>query len=256
MGKGTLIAIEGVDASGKQTQTDLLYERLRAEGRAVKKVAFPDYASRAAGAVKMYLEGEFGKDPNDVNPYAASAFFAIDRFASYKKDWGAFLDAGGIVVADRYTMSNMIHQGAKFARDQELRVYLDWLRDLEFTKFGLPEPDLVIFLDLSMSFRLRLLAGREGDPGDHRKPPLSDAREVDIHERDALYETARGIGKGGEVDIHERDALYLNNAHLCAQKIANMLGWTKVSAERDGVLRPAADIHRELYEIVAAAFAK
>ena len=216
-----LIALEGVDGSGKETQTALLFDRLLQDGCSVRKITFPDYESPAAGALKMYLNGDFGRSPSDVNPYVASAFFAIDRFASWKKDWGWFLEDGGIVVADRYTMSNMIHQGAKIKEEQEFLAFLNWLDELEFKRFGLPRPDLVIFLDMSMSFRLAILEER--------------GKKVDEHKK---------------ADIHEKDAAYLENVHQCARKIADKQGWRKISADVDGRLRSIEEIRQEIYNIV------
>jgi dTMP kinase len=218
-----LIAIEGVDKSGKETQTSMLLDRLRKEGRNARKVEFPNYASEAAGAVKMYLNGEFGESPDDVNPYAASILFTVDRYASYIKDWRSFLGSGGIVVADRYTMSNMIHQGAKFSDPLQRRVYIDWLIDFEFGKIGLPSPDIVIFLDLPMDLRIGLMEKKMGESG---------------------------LGPHS-ADIHERDLEYLNRSNVCAREIAATLGWTRVDAGRGGALRTAADIHEELYSTVA-----
>ena len=219
-----LIAVEGVDASGKETQTALLYERLKEEGYPVKRITFPDYASRAAGALKMYLDGEFGKSPYDVNPYVASTFFTIDRFASYKKVWGEALSNGQIVIADRYTMSNMIHQGAKIDDPEELEQFLEWLYDLEFCKFGLPIPDVVLFLDMPMKIRLSLLESR---------------CKIECYSSD---------GKGK--DIHENDTSYLERVHSCAQKIAEKMNWCKINTESTGKLRTIPEIHEDIYDIV------
>ena len=215
-----LIAIEGVDKSGKETQSNLLLERLVSERRNARKVEFPDYSSDASGAVRMYLRGDFGNSPDDVNPYAASVFFAVDRYASFKSEWGAFYGAGGIVVADRYTMSNMIHQGAKIDGAQGRRQYIEWLDDLVFNKIGLPRPDIVIFLDLSMELREQLLV------------KYSESAE------------RRGA------DIHERDLAYLRRAHICAREVAGMLGWKRIDAGRGGGLRPVTEIHEEIYAAV------
>ena len=216
-----LIAIEGVDGSGKETQTTRLFNRLKQDGYEAKKITFPDYDSPAAGALKMYLNGEFGRSPSDVNPYVASAFFAIDRFASWKKDWGRFLAQGGIVIADRYVMSNMIHQGAKIEDEREFDGFLSWLSELEFIKFGLPKPELVVFLDMSMSFRMEILDERE-----------------------------RTNAKSHRSDIHEKDTDYLENVHQCARRIAESQGWHKVSADVSGRLKTIDEIHQEIYDIV------
>ena len=135
---GTLIILEGGDGSGKATQTKLLVERLTKEGHAVKSVSFPNYDSGAAMPIKMYLAGEFGKDVHDVNPYVASSMYAIDRFASFRTDWEEFYKNGGIIIADRYTTSNMVHQMVKYNDPKERTAFLDWLEDFEFNKFALP----------------------------------------------------------------------------------------------------------------------
>ena len=216
-----LIALEGVDKSGKETQSKLLLERLLRENKKARIVNFPDYDSEAAGAVRMYLDGKFGDKPDDVNPYAASVFFAVDRYASFKTEWGAFYRAGGIVVADRYTMSNMIHQGAKIEDRAERRMYIDWLSDLEFNKIGLPEPDIVIFLDLAMDLRVLLM------------------NEY----------TKNTDGRGA--DIHEKDLGYLRRSHECAREVAGLFGWMRIEAGRSGGLRPASDIHNEIYAAIS-----
>jgi len=216
-----LIVFEGVDSSGKETHSRKVYERLIEEGYPAKKISFPNYESRAAGALKMYLDGEFGKNPGDVNPYAASTFYAIDRFASYKREWAEEVASGRIIIADRYTMSNMIHQGAKFDKEAELYEYIGWLCDLEFEKFKLPQPDEVIFLDMPMEFRIELLKTR-GEKVEGRR----------------------------EKDIHESDMEYMRKAHLCAQKIACEQGWRRVSVVKDNALRQIDDVHSEVYGIV------
>ncbi|MDF2929520.1 MAG: hypothetical protein K0Q75_1758 [Anaerospora sp.] len=175
-GEGKLIIIEAGDGCGKATQTARLYERLTAEGYPVKKVEFPDYASPSSALIKMYLGGEFGTQPDAVNAYAASAFFAVDRFASYKTSWGEWYRQGGIILADRYTTSNMVHQAVKIADESAKDSFLDWLWDLEFVKFGLPVPNQVLFLDVPPDLSSRLLAERSVKAGD----------EPDIHERDML----------------------------------------------------------------------
>ena len=146
--KGRLIVFEGADGSGKATQAALLKEALTARGEQVKSVTFPNYESPAAGPVRMYLAGEFGAHPDDVSPYAASTLYAVDRYASYKSDWGAFYEAGGTVVADRYVTSNMVHQMTKLRSAKEKREFLQWLDAFEYGTLELPRPDLVILLDI------------------------------------------------------------------------------------------------------------
>ena len=157
--KGKLIVIEGVDGSGKATQAKLLYEALLDRGEKAMKVSFPDYASDSSALVKMYLAGQFGKEPGDVNAYAASSFYAVDRYASYKKDWEAFYLSGGIVVADRYTTSNAVHQCSKLPQDQ-WPAFLDWLFHFEYDLLGIPAPDKVLFLQTEAAVTEKLLLKR------------------------------------------------------------------------------------------------
>jgi len=160
---GKLIIIEGTDGSGKQTQTGLLYEKLcEIKGREkVRKISFPNYESKASEPVKMYLSGEFGEKADSVNAYAASVLFSVDRFASFKTEWEEFYNNGGIVLSDRYTISNMIHQASKIKDREEREKYLDWLVDLEWNKIGIPKPNLVFFLDIPFEFSQKLMKDRK-----------------------------------------------------------------------------------------------
>lgn len=211
---GKLIVIEGLDGSGKATQAKLLAEALAAEGRAVRQVSFPDYASDSSALVRMYLAGEFGGDPGDVNAYAASTFYAVDRFASFKRDWGAFYREGGVVVADRYTTSNAVHQCSKLP-EGEWDGFLDWLFDFEYRLMGIPAPDRVIYLQADTTVSQKLMSGRyHGD----------EARK----------------------DIHEKNLAYLNRSRQAAEYCRTRLGWHEVRCVRDGEMRPIADIHAEV----------
>ena len=147
MSRGKLIVIEGLDGSGKATQAKLLAKHLTVEGHLVREITFPDYASDSSALIKMYLAGQFGQHPDDVNAYAASSFFAVDRYASYKTDWGRFYEEGGVVIADRYTTSNAVHQCSKLPPEQ-WEGFLHWLFDYEFHLLGLPAPDSVIYLQV------------------------------------------------------------------------------------------------------------
>lgn len=149
--KGTLIVLEGIDGSGKETQSALLEKKLRQEKREVMHVSFPDYDSPSSSLVKMYLKGDFGRDPSDVNPYAASLFYAVDRFASYRMKWKSFYEKGGIIIADRYTTSNMVHQMTKYEDAEKREEFLSWLEKTEYEELELPRPDLVILLDIPLS---------------------------------------------------------------------------------------------------------
>ena len=155
--KGKIIALEASDGCGKATQTAYLYNRLNDEGYRVRQISFPDYSSQSSALIKMYLQGYFGQDPSKVNPYAAATFFAVDRYASFAHEWADWYNNGGIVLADRYTTSNMAHQAIKITNRQERDLFLEWLWDLEFHKFQLPAPDMVIFLDVPPAYSENLI---------------------------------------------------------------------------------------------------
>ena len=142
---GKLIIMEGLDGSGKGTQAELLAKSLTEQGKTLRKVTFPDYASDSSALVRMYLAGKFGDRPDDVNAYAASSFFSVDRYASYKTNWGEFYRSGGLVISDRYTTSNAVHQCSKLPPEQ-WDSFLNWLFDFEYNKIGIPAPDRVIYL--------------------------------------------------------------------------------------------------------------
>lgn len=218
--KGKLIVIEAGDGSGKATQTKLLFDKLSTTNRNVQKIEFPDYQSDSSALIRMYLKGEFGDDPNTVNPYAASTFYAVDRYASYKKAWEGFYQRGGIILADRYTTSNMVHQAAKIEDSTERENYLHWLWDLEFVKFKLPVPDCVIFLDMHPKYSQILINQRSDQQGIMEK------------------------------DIHERNYDYLLHSYNNAVGISKVYGWTRVNCIHNGLLREKEDIHQEIYNIV------
>ena len=217
---GKMIIIEGTDGSGKATQAEKLYSRLYSAGHSVRKVEFPNYPSQSSALIKMYLNGEFGNDPNDVNPYAASSFYAVDRYASYKQDWGGFYEQGGMIVADRYTTSNMVHQAVKIVDEQEKVKFLDWLWDLEFQKFQLPIPDMVIFLDMPPDCTRRLINERA----------------------DKMQQ--------GKQDIHERNQDYLVHCYNNYHAIADKYHWHKINCASDGQLRSIDEINEEVYQAV------
>ena len=168
---GKLIVIEGTDGSGKSTQFHRLTDRLRHEGRAFQQLVFPQYQEESSALIRMYLNGEFGTSPSDVNAYAASAFFAVDRYASYKKVWGQWYAQGGLVLSDRYTTSNAVHQASKEPPENRAE-FLRWLYEFEYEKLGLPRPDLTIYLDVPTDFTEKLMRSREESTHTH----------ADIHE--------------------------------------------------------------------------
>lgn len=173
---GKVIVIEGSDGSGKATQTKLLFEYLKEAGKEVRMVTYPNYESASSSLVKMYLGKEFGTDAFSVNAYVASSFYAVDRFASYMKDWKEFYESGEdhIVICDRYVTSNMLHQTAKIEGKENKEAFLDWEYDFEFVKGGLPVPDYVFFLDVDPDTTFRLMKDRANK--------ITQEEEKDIHE--------------------------------------------------------------------------
>lgn len=215
---GKLIVIEGLDGSGKATQAKELANALTAQGVPVRQITFPDYASDSSALVKMYLAGKFGSNPNDVNAYAASSFYSVDRFASYKMDWGNFYHQGGIIIADRYTTSNAVHQCSKLPQEQ-WNAFLEWLFDFEYTKIGIPVPDRVIYLDVDPAVSQKLMSDRY--QGDESKK-----------------------------DIHEKDTEYLMRSQRAARYCADALGWTRVECCQNDTMRSISQIHADVLRAV------
>ncbi len=211
---GKLIVIEGLDGSGKSTQLDLLFENLKKEGIDSKWVSFPNYDDDSSALVKMYLAGQFGSRPEDVNAFAASTFYAVDRYASFKKDWGEYYRSGGLIVSGRYTTSNAIHQCSKLP-EEEWERYLLWLYEFEYKKLGIPKPDMVIFLDMPTEISQKLMDKRYSANGGHK-------------------------------DIHESDVEYLNRCRKAALFTANYSGWKIISCGSNGEARSIEDIGKEI----------
>ncbi len=217
---GKLIVIEGTDGSGKSTQFRLLSQRLEQEGREFKHIVFPRYDQESSALIRMYLGGQFGSKPSDVNAYAASSFYAVDRFASYKMDWGSWYEAGGLVLSDRYTTSNAVHQTSKLPEGAQ-EAYLHWLYDFEYGKLGLPRPDLTIYLDVPTDFTEKMLRSREASTNT-------------------------------QADIHEQDMQYLATCRKCGRSAAEYYGWTVIQCVHNGAMRSIEDIHEEIYQQVKA----
>ena len=215
---GKLIVIEGTDGSGKSTQFRLLTERVAKEGHAFQKLVFPQYQEESSALIRMYLGGEFGHSPSDVNAYAASAFYAVDRYASYKKVWGKWYEEGGLVLSDRYTTSNAVHQASKEPVEKQGE-FLKWLYEFEYDKLGLPRPDLTIYLDVPTDFTERMMRRREADTNT-------------------------------TADIHEQDLDYLATCRRTGKAAAAFYGWTVIDCVRDGKMRTIEDIHEEIYSHV------
>ena len=215
---GKLIVIEGTDGSGKSTQFRMLSQHLEQDGRAFKHIVFPRYDQESSALIRMYLGGQFGSKPSDVNAYAASSFYAADRFASYKMDWGQWYENGGLVLSDRYTTSNAVHQTSKEPKEAQEK-YLHWLYDFEYDKLKLPCPDLVIYLDVPTDFTEKLLRSREA-------------------------------ATNTKADIHEQDMAYLATCRETGRTAAAYYGWTVINCVEDGKMRSIEDIHREIYSHV------
>ena len=217
---GKLIVIEGTDGSGKSTQFRLLTEAVTNGGYEFQKLVFPQYKEESSALIRMYLGGQFGASPSDVNAYAASAFYAVDRYASYKKVWGEWYEQGGLVLSDRYTTSNAVHQASKEPEEKQGE-FLRWLYEFEYDKLGLPRPDLTIYLDVPTEYTEKLMRSREA-------------------------------ATGTQADIHEQDLTYLATCRKMGRSAAEYYGWTVIHCVRDGEMRSIEDIHKEIYSHVKA----
>lgn len=218
MGKGKLIVLEGIDGSGKSSQYRRLCKRMEKDGIEYNHIVFPRYDKDSSALIRLYLSGQFGSNPNDVNPYAASTFYAVDRYASYKDDWGKIYEEGGLFLSDRYTTSNAVHQGSKLS-DSELPVFFEWLSDFEHSKIGLPKPDLVIYLDVNISLSLERMQRRQS-------------------------------GTGMKADIHEKDIDYLQRCLRTADKAADYYGWVRIPFMKNGLERDVDEKNDEIYKLI------
>lgn len=213
-----LIVIEGLDGSGKSTQLELLISALEKDGKRVRKIKLPDYESPSSTLVKMYLGGEFGKDPNAVNAYAAGAFYAVDRYASFTLDWKTDYESDKIIVADRYATSNSIYQTEKIA-EADWDSYLDWSEDFEYNKLGIPKPDAVIYLDMPVDISQKLMTGRYG-------------------------------GNESKKDVHEADVAFLEKCRKSALYAASRQDWHIVECSNGKEPYSIEKIHNEIMKIV------
>lgn len=218
--RGKLIVFEGTDGAGKTTQTRLMAQRLTREGVPYREIDFPRYGNPFAEPARLYLNGALGSRPEDVSAYGASVLFAVDRYASYKEDWGGDYEAGMLILANRYTTSNAVHQASKLPAG-EREAFLTWLFDLEYRRLELPEPDLVVYLDLPVEISGQMLRLREAATHTH-------------------------------ADIHEQDAAYLRRCRENAGEIARRLGWRRIGCSRAGAIRTPEDIHNQAWELVRA----
>ena len=202
----------------QELKKQALCARVEQTGTPFRRLVFPQYQEPSSALIRMYLNGEFGQHPGDVNAYAATAFYAVDRYASFQKVWRREYEAGGLILSDRYTTSNAVHQGSKLT-GAEQRAYFQWLEEFEYGRLGLPRPDLVIYLDVPTDLTEMML----------RK------REQDTHTQG---------------DIHEQDLAYLRLCRETGQAAADFFGWQVISCARDGAMRPAQEIHQEIDRLV------
>lgn len=214
--KNRIIVLEGLDASGKGTQTELLAQKLISEGKSLHRFDFPRYEHDSSVAVRMYLDGKLGTRPEDTNAYAASTFFGIDRYISFKTEWRDFYEKGDIILLDRYTSANALHQLSKMDKSK-WEGFLDWLYDFEFGKLGIPKPAITLFLDMHPDVAIKLLEKRSADTG--RKK-----------------------------DIHELDHSHLYKSYEAAQFACERLGWERIVCFENGAPKSREEIFEKIYE--------
>ena len=218
MSKGKLIVIEGIDGSGKSTQYKLLQQRLTSDGIPFHSIVFPRYQEESSALIRLYLGGQFGMNPSDVNGYAASTFFAVDRYASYQQDWKSAYENGMLILADRYTTSNAVHQGCKF-NDEDKPSFFNWLSDFEYEKLGLPKPDLVIYQDVTLELSVSRLRAREDATNTH-------------------------------ADIHEMNIDYLSSCLHSADFACSHYGWTRIPYNLAGCELDVNKKNEMIYSII------
>lgn len=217
--KGYIIVIDGTDGCGKQTQSKILTQRLKDSGYPVKLQSFPNYDSPSSGPVKMYLGGEFG-DVNSMDSYQASSLYAVDRLCTFSRDLKGFYEDGGILILDRYTQANMIHQAGKLHSHQEVDKLLEWIDEFEFETLKLPRPDRVIFLDVPVEVSMKLME-------------------------------ERGIHKTGtKKDVHEEDPNHLRHAYDAGKYVGNKFGWDMIDCTENGKLKSIEDISDIIWQRV------
>ena len=218
---GKIFVIDGTDGSGKQTQFEMLEKKFQENGIDYKSFSFPNYDSPSSSLVKMYLAGEFGKNAKDISPYVASTFYAADRYATYKKEIEEYYNNGGIILLDRYTTANMVHQSGKISDPIERKKFLDWLWDFEFNLYKLPVPSKVFFLNMPPEYALKLMEGRENKI---------------THEQ--------------QKDIHESDRNHIVDAYNAACDLVNDYNWFEIKCVKNEEIRTIEDIHEEIFEEV------
>ncbi len=215
---GKLFVIDGTDGSGKQTQFQQLQESLLKDGIDYKVVSFPNYDSPSSALVQMYLSGEFGENAKEISPYIASTFYAADRYATFQTGYKKYYEDGGIILADRYTTANMVHQAGKIKDEKEREKFLNWLWDFEFNLYGLPVPSEVFFLNMPVEKSIELMKDRENKFTHQEKK-----------------------------DIHERDINHLKDAYEAACDVSKKYNWYEIKCVKNNEIRTIEDIHQEIY---------
>ena len=216
---GKLFVIEGTDSSGKQTQLEELKRRFEKEKIEYKSVSFPNYESNSSELVKIYLSGELAENPKEISPYIASTFYAADRYVTFKREYEKYYNNGGIILADRYTTANMVHQAGKIEDAEERKKFLDWLWDFEFNLYGLPVPTQVIFLNMPTEYAIKLMKNRKNKFTNEEKK-----------------------------DIHERNLEHLKDAYNEALKVSKKYNWYEIKCIKDNRIRTIDDIHEEIFK--------
>lgn len=216
--KSKIIVIEGLDGSGKATQTKILAEMLENKGYKVRKLEFPDYANPSSSLVKMYLNGDFGSNPSDVNAYAASAFYAVDRVASFLQFWKNDYEDGTVILSDRYATSNIIYQMSK-VDDSKRDEFIEWQNDFEYNKLGIPKPDAVIYLDVEPEVSQKLMEKRYG-------------------------------GDMSKMDLHERNVKFLLDCRKSALYAAEKCNWKVINCCENGDIKTIDKISEEIKEAI------
>lgn len=216
--KSKIIVIEGLDGSGKATQTKILAEMLADKGYKVRKLEFPDYANPSSSLVKMYLGGDFGSNPNDVNAYAASSFYAVDRVASFLQFWKTDYEEGTVILSDRYATSNIIYQMSK-VEDSQRDEFIEWQNDFEYNKLGIPKPDAVIYLDVEPEVSQKLMEKRYG-------------------------------GDMSKMDLHERNVKFLLDCRKSALYAAEKCNWKVINCCENGEIKSIDNIAEEIKEAI------
>ena len=215
---GKLSVIEGTDGSGKTTQFTLLSKRLQARGVDFRTMDFPQYSEPSSALMRMYLGGELGSKPSDVNAYAASTFYAVDRYASFRKVWGEYYKNGGLMLSNRYTTSNAVHQASK-EPEAQWDDFFRWLYDFEYVRLELPQPDLVLYLDVPTELTEGMLRKREEKTHTH-------------------------------ADIHEQNMDYLRLCRKTGLRAAQYYNWSIIRCAENGKMRTIEDIHNEIFALV------